>query len=496
MELPLSLYRAAQVRELEAAAVASGQPGYALMKRAAQAAHQVLSARWPQARRVAVVCGGGNNGGDGLALARLLRAGNVEVTVIAAFEPARLAGEAAEAWRDLAGCGAVVQGSSAAELAQAFAAADVVVDALLGIGARAPLNPEATRLIGAINDSARPVLALDLPSGLHPDRGVGMPAVRATATVTFLALKQGLLVADGPQYCGTLYFDALGVDAPVAPAMRRMTEADVAQFLPPRRRNAHKAEFGRVLVVGGGEGMPGAVRLAGEAALRVGAGLVTVASLPAHAAAIAGQRPELMFRAVADAAELAPLLSSFDVVAVGPGLGQSAWGEQMLTAVLEARLPGQRLVLDADALNLLAMRECAPREDWVLTPHPGEAARLLATSTAAVQEDRAAALEALQRGRGGVVVLKGAGTLVAGGGSVPALCERGNPGMAVPGMGDVLTGVIAGLLAQRPDPRGAAVAGVYLHATAGDRCAADGLRGILALDVVRSLRAVLADLAP
>jgi NAD(P)H-hydrate epimerase len=276
--------------------------------------------------------------------------------------------------------------------------------------------------------------------------------------------------------------------------MRRMTPSDVVSTLRPRRHDAHKAEFGRVLVVGGAEGMPGAVRLAGEAALRVGAGLVTVASLPQHAAAIVGARPELMFRGVESAERLASLLPQFDVVAIGPGLGQQPWSEAMLDAVLAARIAGQRLVLDADALNLLARRLPVRREDWILTPHPGEAARLLGLAGSAVQGDRPGALEALLQQRGGVVVLKGAGTLVGAEQTPSLICERGNPGMAVPGMGDVLTGAIAGLLAQGLSAVQAAAAAVFVHATAGDVCAREGQRGILALEVATRMRTVLAEL--
>ncbi|MGC4028186.1 MAG: NAD(P)H-hydrate dehydratase [Steroidobacteraceae bacterium] len=495
MNLPRDLYRVAQVREVEAAAIACGTPGYELMQRAAAAAQRVLQMRWPQARRVALLCGGGNNGGDGLVLARLLAAQGIAATVLTAFQPPQLRGEAAAAWKDLQGQGACIRGCSAAELAETFATADVVVDALLGIGVRAPLSPQARNLIDALNGCARPVLALDLPSGLDPDSGAALPAVRATATVSFLALKQGAFLGDGPESCGELHFDALGVTPAVPASLRRIVDSDLAGFLPPRRRDAHKAEFGRVLVVGGGEGMAGAARLAGEAALRVGAGLVTVASLPQHAAMITGTRPELMFRGVEDAARLAAMLPQFDVVAVGPGLGQQPWGEAMLDAVLSARLPHQRLVVDADALNLLARGAPMHRDDWVLTPHPGEAARLLGVTGQVVQQDRPAALEKLVRQRGGVVVLKGAGTLI-GAAEATLICDRGNPGMAVPGMGDVLTGALAGLLAQRREPLAATAAAVFLHATAGDRCAQAGRRGILALEVATELRAVLAQSDP
>jgi NAD(P)H-hydrate epimerase len=242
--------------------------------------------------------------------------------------------------------------------------------------------------------------------------------------------------------------------------------------------------------------MPGAVRLAAEAALRVGAGLVTVASLPEHLGAVVGARPELMFHALSAASDVDAPLAVADVVALGPGLGRGPWAKQILSAVLAARRPDQRLVVDADALNLIAAGHGPSRiEDWVLTPHPGEAARLLGIGIADVQADRLAALRALCERRGGTIVLKGATSLVGHRGEVTRLCDRGNPGMSVPGMGDVLTGAVAGLLAQTSHVFAATSAAVYAHAVAGDRCARLGVRGMLALEVAQELRAVLAQLS-
>jgi NAD(P)H-hydrate epimerase len=260
----------------------------------------------------------------------------------------------------------------------------------------------------------------------------------------------------------------------------------VAQALPPRARTAHKGSNGHVLVVGGAPGMGGAVRLAGEAALRAGAGLVTVAAHP-HSLFPAALRPELMSLALDSARDLGAMLERASVVALGPGLGQSPWAVEIFDTVLKS---GKPLVLDADALNLLA-RQPAARADWVLTPHPGEAARLLGMSVAAVQADRVAAVAQLRARYGGTAVLKGAGTLIfTAADEVPWLCDRGNPGMAAAGMGDVLTGVIAGIAAQCGDLALAARAGVFVHADAGDRDAVRaGERGMLASDVIACLRA-------
>jgi ADP-dependent NAD(P)H-hydrate dehydratase / NAD(P)H-hydrate epimerase len=494
MMLPSEVYSASQVRQLEAAAVAAGTPGYTLMQRAGAAAFALLRQRWPLARKIAVVAGPGNNGGDGLVVARAAHQAGLEVTVMMPGEAGALRGEAAQALADLQALHLPVRAFDAALLRPA----DVVVDALLGIGVRAPLREAWCEAIAAMNQCARPVLALDLPSGLDPDTGRSLPAVRATVTLTFLALKQGLFLADGPEHVGELHCADLQIPTRTGNAaamFRRLTDATLAAALPPRGRQSHKGQFGRVLVVGGGAGMPGAVRLTAEAALRVGAGLVTVASLPEHLLPVVGARPELMFKAVRNADDARMALRDTDVIVVGPGLGRDAWAREVLAAVLAGRGPTRQLVVDADALNLIAegvgLQQCA---DWVLTPHPGEAARLLGSTTEQVQADRPAALRALCARRGGTIVLKGATTLIGEGATVPGLCDRGNPGMSVPGMGDVLAGALAGMLAQNRRPFDAAAAAVYAHAVAGDRCARQGVRGMLALEVAQELRAVLAAL--
>jgi len=313
--------------------------------------------------------------------------------------------------------------------------------------------------------------------------------VQAHATVTFIGLKQGLFTAQGPDCCGRLFYDDLEVPPSllqrIPPAALRMSLDEQRALLAPRRRASHKGDFGHVLVVGGAPGMSGAVRLAGEAAARCGAGLVTLATSPAHAPLVNMGRPELMVHGIPDGAALRPLLERATVVAAGPGLGQSHWGRSLLAALLESRLP---LVLDADALNLLA-RECLQRDNWVLTPHPGEAARLLGESGgAAIQADRFQAARRLQEKYGGVVVLKGNGTLVCAAGEPLALCDGGNPGMAAGGVGDVLTGVIAACLAQGLAPGAAARLGVCLHAAAGDCAAAAGQRGLMAGDLMAQLQ--------
>jgi hydroxyethylthiazole kinase-like uncharacterized protein yjeF len=345
-------------------------------------------------------------------------------------------------------------------------------------------------VIRDINGCGRPVLAVDVPSGLDSDSGVPLgETVRADCTVTFVGLKTGLFIGDGPEYAGTVFFDDLEIapgqeDAP-PPRLERILEGAIHQALPRRARASHKGDFGRVLLVGGGVGMPGAVRLAGEACLRVGAGLVTVAIAPENVPAISAGRPELICLPLADSQMLREAADRADVIGIGPGLGRTPWARAALAQVLDA---GKPLVIDADALNIIAEAPAPARGDWILTPHPGEAARLLGIDTRAIQLDRLAALERLIARYRATVVLKGAGTLVGAPGRTPALCERGNPGMATAGMGDVLTGTIAGILAQCRDGWLAARVGVLVHAMAGDSAARMGERGLLASDVARELR--------
>jgi NAD(P)H-hydrate epimerase len=487
MPLPTPLYTAAQVRALDEYAIGTlGVPGYTLMKRAGEAALRYLRTRWPTAHNIVIVCGGGNNGGDGYALARFAQAAGLTVSVLSAVPVQMLRGAAQQAAQDFKTSGGSMRPFVAALLGEG----ELIVDALLGTGLSTAVRAETAQIIEAINAAGRPVFALDVPSGLDSDRGLPLgSAVRATGTVSFVGLKTGLFVGEGPEYAGVVFFDDLEISAPLTPEftprLERIVDAEVAQALPPRERAANKGDFGHVLIVGSGAGMPGASRLAGEACLRVGAGLVTVAMAPDNLAAIAAGCPELICHPVAKAQDLSEALERADVVAIGPGLGRTHWARALFDCVLSCDKP---LVVDADALNLLAE---SPRQNtrWVLTPHPGEAGRLLGTNAAAVQSDRLRALDALTERYHGTVVLKGAGTVVATKGAVPGICERGNPGMATPGAGDVLTGAIAGILAQCRDPARAARVGVWVHAMAGDSAArSGGERGLIASDIARELR--------
>ena len=487
--MPANIYSVAAVREIDRTTIEDhGVPGYTLMTRAGEAALREATQRYPNARRWQIVCGAGNNGGDGYVVARLASQQGIAVSALALVDPETLTGDAATAWGDFVAEGGVVSPWSG----ELDPEADLLVDAVLGSGLERDVGGDFAAAVAAFNQHAAPVLALDIPTGINGDTGAVMGcAVKADLTVTFVGLKQGLYLGEAPGYCGRIRFAGLeipeGYYADIDVSYRRIDAQFLENVLGPRARAAHKGDFGHVLVVGGGEGMPGAVRLAGEAALRAGAGRVSIATHPSHAAIIVASRPELMSHAVSSPSDLEPLLAKADVIAFGPGLGQSDWARALYEFLANDSRPA---VWDADALNLLAASPTsAPKR--VITPHPGEAATLLGTGAADIQADRPAALAALAEKYGGVAVLKGAGTLISSSTKAAALCTSGNPGMASPGMGDVLTGIIAAFVAQGLDLETAAAAGVEAHAHAGDHAASGGERGLIASDLLDELRAVL-----
>jgi NAD(P)H-hydrate epimerase len=459
------------------------------MCRAGQAAFDDARERFPAAQHWLVICGAGNNAGDGYVIARLARDAGIEVTAAAVTSPEKLTGDAARARDDYQSPGAAIVEFDASMCDSA----DLIFDAMLGTGLDRPLSGAYLEAVAAVAAAQAPVVAVDIPTGLNGATGEIMGAVvHADLTSTFVGLKQGAFLGGGPDCCGELRFHDLDIPADrlgaIQATLRLYADSDLRDLLRPRAPNDHKGRFGHVLVVGGNRGMGGAARLAGEAALRTGSGLVSVAAHPEAAAAIVAARPELMCHATHAPDELDELLQRASVVALGPGLGCDDWSWQLFQKIIGCPQPK---VVDADGLNLLA-EESLHRDDWILTPHPGEAARLLDIDTTAVQADRLGTAAAIADRYGGVVILKGHGTLIAASGSQPVLIRRGNPGMATAGMGDVLTGVVAGMLAQHPeDLMRAAAAAAHVHASAGDRAAAAGERGLIAGDVLAHLRPIM-----
>lgn len=491
--LPEALYTAEQVRRLDTTAINDYRVNsFELMKRAGQAAFDRMLEQWPALSRggtLQVFCGAGNNGGDGYVIASLARQRYLPVRVVAIRNPDELYSDALRAWhwfRDLGG-------STEAWSRHMTITGTVLVDAMLGTGLSGDVSGNYRDAIQMINHSQRPVLAVDIPSGLSADSGAVMGiAVQAAVTVTFIGLKQGLLTGAGPRCCGTLHFASLAVPEDIyhheLPASRLLREQELAALVRPRQADAHKGTHGHLLVVGGDYGMGGAVVMAAEAALRTGAGLVTVATRKKHVDAVNTRCPEIMAHGVRGADDLRHLLAGKSAVVIGPGLGRSNWSKTLLACILSSDLP---ILADADALNLIAEAHRLPDNTsrlLLMTPHPGEAGRLLQKPVPDIQANRFEAVRQLQQQYGGVAVLKGAGSLIYDGEAL-SLCGAGNPGMAVAGMGDVLSGVIGSLLAQGHGLAQAARLGVWLHAAAGDDCAADdGQIGMKATDLLPGIR--------
>ena len=456
------IYLATDIRRIEQAA---GTTSPALMERAGLAAAELARELIAESSKdVLVLAGPGNNGGDARIAAERLRQMFVRVTLATPDDPP----PQDRRW-------------------------GLVIDGLFGIGLARPMEGSYAKLVEYANAQSCPVLALDVPSGIDSDTGRVLGcAVRATHTLTFIAHKPGLLTLDGPDHCGELRVAGLGLDVKQLLAPRAWIAGPelFSAVLKPRRRNFHKGDAGSAGVLGGTTGMTGAALLAARAALKLGAGRVYCGLLDAHAPHLDPLAPELMLRGPDEVLGL-----DLDALVVGPGLGRSERAEALLGAVLTEDVP---CVLDADALNLLAenqdlQRVCARRNaDTLVTPHPGEAARLLGRTIAQVQQDRVAAAHALRDKLGAHVLLKGNGSVLSARDGHWFINTSGNPGMASAGMGDVLAGMLGSLLAQKFSGEAALVLGTHLHGCAGDALAASGGGpvGLTASELIDSARRI------
>ena len=484
------IYLTREIREVERAAQA--QPGCApLMEQAGLAAAEYARELLGEyGRKVLVLAGPGNNGGDAFEVAAQLKRWFYRVELVFAGDEHKLSEDALAALRKWRACGGSTYAAPPAALRP-----DLVVDGLFGIGLTRALEGGYAELIAGINRLPCPKLALDIASGINADTGAVMgTALRATHCITFIALKPGLLTLDGPDHCGEIRVADLGLDFGALPASKGATTSSdsLRQALSPRPFNFHKGKAGSVGVLGGAHGMVGAALLAGRAALKLGAGKVFLGLLSDHPPDVDYAQPELMLRTPHELLEAGMIT----VYAAGPGMGMAKSAEQLLREVLDANVP---LVLDADALNLIASSKTLqgrlPRRSAasVLTPHPAEAARLLGCTTAAVQADRVTAALELAARYQAITVLKGNGSIVASPDGTWLINASGNAGMASAGMGDVLTGMIASLLAQGSGANAAAAAAVWLHGAAGDALARDGKGpiGISASEVIDEARRVL-----
>jgi hydroxyethylthiazole kinase-like uncharacterized protein yjeF len=478
--LPYSVWPAQALPRLEReGADALGISLYELMLRAGQAAYEHICNHWPEAQHWLILCGHGNNGGDGYVVARLAQAAGKQVMLIVCEGKKPLPEEAQtarEAWLD---AGGEIHAPRAAWPERV----EMIVDALLGTGMnRAPAEPYST-LIQLANAHAAPILSLDMPSGLSAENGTAAgEAIAASHTLSFIALKPGQITGKARNFIGKLACADLGLQAFLATQQAPLARFDasfLAHWLKPRQPTSHKGDHGRLLVVGGDAGTAGAIRMTAEAALRSGSGLVRVLTHKDNIVPILTARPEIMVDELNDE-RLSQALEWADVIAIGPGLGQRDWARQALKIVAGSEKP---MLWDADALNLLAI-SAEKRQNRIITPHPGEAARLLGVKTSEIESDRLHAAQALAQRYGGVVVLKGAGTLIASETGSLAFADVGNAGMASGGMGDVLSGIIAALMGQKLSLFDAACAGCVAHGAAADAVAAQrGTRGMLATDL-------------
>lgn len=483
-----NIYAVSQIRAIETLAETKlGLSQTLLMQKAGHAALFILKNAWPHARHISILCGPGNNGGDGYTLAYLAHRLGLHVLVQQVGSTREFSTAAQEA---LSIC--QTEGVSIEPFAGQVKSADLIVDALFGIGLRGPIGDEYIPAVQAINSAKLPVLALDIPSGIQADTAsFEKIAVKADVTATFIGLKLGLLTGYGLEMSGKVMLNTLDLPKDIfqhaSSLGRAFAYTDYKSILSKRPLNSNKSDFGHLLIVGGNIGFNGSVRLAAEAALKLGTGLVSVATHPSHASLINSHYPEIMSHPIAKAKQLDALIDKASTIVVGPGLGQDAWGKALFKRVLSSTKP---LVVDADALNLLA-KERIQFPNWILTPHPGEAARLLKTSPAHIQANRMHAIDALCKQYDGVCLLKGAGTLIQSRAHDLRVLRDGNPGMASAGMGDTLSGIIGGLLAQGLSLMDATLKGAALHARAADIAAKDGEHGLLASDVIPVIKQLL-----
>jgi NAD(P)H-hydrate epimerase len=497
------------IRTLDKLMVQQGvvENSYQLMERAARALLDFINRKYSDIKHITIICGAGNNAGDGYVLARLARMQKPEpayaVQVVSLIDAKKLGGDASRAYHDWLECERQVDSLDEAR----FDITGLIVDALIGTGLDRLLDGQWADAVQRINNTNVPVLSVDIPSGLDANTGsVQGIAVKADHTITFIAQKQGMNIGEARAYCGEVSFASLGVPEELYQQVEHtavlLEWCDLVKYFPARSPASSKAEHGHLLIIGGDLGMAGACCIAGEAALRTGVGLVSIAPHPENVTAITSNRPELMVHGIETADDLVPLLKRATTIAIGPGLGTRQWGIELLAKIIailenpelfnQSNTPYQ-CVIDADALNIIA------KNNWVIdnnnviyTPHFVEASRLLTYESQVTDSktDRFAMINALTQHYGGIFILKGAGTMISQQHDIN-ICPYGNEGMASAGMGDCLTGIIGALLAQKISLANAAAFGVCLHAKAGDLAAKEGKNGMLVSDLFPAIRSLI-----
>ena len=473
----IPLYTAEQSRQIDATAIRDLEiSGQSLMARAGAFAYEIAKPHWPDDAEALVVCGSGNNGGDGYVVAVLALKAGKKVRVLQVKPPtSKDAIFYAAQYQEFGGQYTDLQNAQT----QSWA---LVIDALFGTGLNRAPTDEAADTLKFLNGISAYKLALDIPSGLNGDTGQAYdPCFRAHATATFITHKTGQYTGAAKGFIGSLNFSNLEVPEQITAAFKHPAQLLSKPVMEKRNADSHKGQYGNVLVIGGSRGMLGAALLAGRSALKTGAGLVKLGVASEQIDQVPVHCPELMSFDVQSSQQLNQAVTDSDVVALGPGLDPEGEIDNLMQCVLDSQ---KKSVMDAGALRWLAHNPCR-NAHWVLTPHPGEAAGLLKVSTADVQNDRYGAVQEIVNQYGGVCILKGAGSLVCESGSPVAVCAEGNPGMASAGMGDVLTGCVATLTAQSSSLFKAACTATWLHANGADHYAEEhGEAGLTASDVL------------
>ena len=482
------VFNSSTVANIDRDAINHNEPGYGflLMQKAARYSFQILENENPQS--ITVFCGTGNNAGDGYLLAKYATEHGLNTRVISIESKEKLKGDAKRAMNEFEQTGGEIeQWSSEIELNS-----DWIVDAIFGIGLNRKLGALHEDVIHAINQSKSKVLSIDIPSGLCGDTGkIFGNAVSADLTTTYVGKKSGLYLYSGPDHVGKIFFSDLDIDesfySKSTPVIKIVSEIDVNDVLINRDQTSHKGDNGHILLIGGNNGMEGAIRIAAEASLRSGSGLVSVLSTSKSCEIINQFRPEVMCHHDPKEEQASALIDRADIIGIGPGLGTDEWAVKLFKQAMSSK---KHLVLDADALNILAKTN-NNRGNWTLTPHPGEAARLLNSSVSDIQNDRIAAITEISNKYSANVLLKGKFTLIKSLNSdLSYMITTGNPGMATAGMGDLLTGVISSFLGQfgTNDPDKVISVAAHIHSKAGDLASEDGERGLIASDLLTYIR--------
>ena len=490
--LPQKAFTAQQIQTVEGtAAKHSGMSLMTLMRRAGQVVYQQIRLRYPNAGCFVILLGKGNNAGDGFVVARHLLARQYRVYLMSMVPVEEYQGDAKQAYLECLAAGGILSDPDPIVIKQA----DVIIDAVFGSGFRGVLSEQLQAWFACAADSGAQCVSIDIPSGIDGTSGrVAQGCFHADLTITFIGLKQGTLTGTAKCYVGTLHFDDLGVaDAFTALATHSseyLSHETLLSLRPERALDSYKQQCGHVLLVGGAPGMAGAIRLAAEACLRSGAGLVSVATHPDHVSAVLQGRYELMVHGVGHSSQLTPLLAKADIVVIGPGLGQDPWGQTLWQSMADITQP---IVCDADGLNWLSHSSCKSSSKVrarVLTPHWGEAKRLATAMQLPSTLDRFSMASQLAVAYRATVVLKGPGSLIAEAGRIN-INRSGTQAMASAGMGDVLAGLIAGLMAQGMTAFDASCLAVYIHGLAAEKAEQAGGYGLLASDLFKPIRQLL-----